>query len=147
VGQNRSLFASADIRYVLDWLACAKQHGLTTSYLGGRNKRDNGSHGAWFHSLRRSGQRRIRQRQDHLGSSLSTHKWEYITSPDVAILGARDNCGDPTASAGRRPPAQAPSRPGSPGNHCEAANWARWTPACKPAARAVRTSHGPRRHP
>jgi Glycosyl hydrolase family 59 len=52
VGQNGSLFASADIRYVLDWLACAKQHGLTISYLGGRNKRDNGSHGAWFHSLR-----------------------------------------------------------------------------------------------
>jgi hypothetical protein len=37
---------------VLDWLACAKQHGLTISYLGGWNERDNGSHGAWFHSLR-----------------------------------------------------------------------------------------------
>jgi Glycosyl hydrolase family 59 len=34
------------------WLGCARRSGLTISYLGGWNERDNGSHVSWFHALR-----------------------------------------------------------------------------------------------
>jgi Glycosyl hydrolase family 59/Glycosyl hydrolase family 59 central domain len=101
VGQNGSLFTSGDIRYLLDWLGCAKQHGLTISYLGGWNERNTGSSAAWYHSLRTA--------LDHggyanvkivAGDGTGGHEWEYTSSPDVAILGAHGNCGSPTGGAG-----------------------------------------------
>jgi Glycosyl hydrolase family 59/Galactocerebrosidase, C-terminal lectin domain/Glycosyl hydrolase family 59 central domain len=101
VGQNGSLFTSADIGYLLDWLGCAKQHGLTISYLGGWNERDDGSHATWFHSLRtaldNAGYANV---QIVAGDGTGSNKWAYASSPDVAILGAHDNCGYPTGSAG-----------------------------------------------
>src|SRR5215813_5925581 len=101
VGQNGSLFTSADIRYLLDWLGCAKQDGLIISYLGGWNERDNGSHARWFHSLPQAlnagGYRNVRI---IAGDGIGSAKWTYTSSPDVAILGSHDNCGYPTGVAG-----------------------------------------------
>src|SRR5215831_17900368 len=101
VGANGSLFTSADIRYLLDWLGCAQQNGLTISYLGGWNERDNGSHASWFHALRLAlnadGYQNV---QIVAGDGISSSKWAYSSSPDVAIMGAHDNCGYPTGVAG-----------------------------------------------
>jgi hypothetical protein len=100
-GRNGSLFTSADIRYLLDWLGCARQNGLTVSYLGGWNERDDGSHAGWFGALRQAlnagGYRNVRI---IAGDSTGGHEWEYTSSPDVALLGAHDNCGYPTGVAG-----------------------------------------------
>ena len=101
VGHNGSLFTSADIQYLLHWLGCARQHGLTISYLGGWNEQDNGSNGAWFHSLRTAlDQGGFANVKIVAGDSTLSHAWEYTASPDVAILGAHDNCGYPTGTAG-----------------------------------------------
>lgn len=100
-GRNGSLFTSADIQYLVNWLGCARQHGLTISYLGGWNERDDGSNAAWFHSLRTalddSGYANVKI---VAGDSTGSYEWEYTSSPDVAILGAHDNCGYPTGIAG-----------------------------------------------
>ncbi|MFJ4201135.1 galactosylceramidase [Streptomyces sviceus] len=46
-----STFYNANgIQYVLDWLGCAKQHGLTISYMGGWN--EHGYDANWFPQLR-----------------------------------------------------------------------------------------------
>jgi hypothetical protein len=101
VGSGGSLFTDADIRYLLDWLGCASRRGLKVSYLGGWNERDDGTHAAWFHRLRRAlnaggfGDVKL-----VAGDSLGKSTWEYASNPDVAILGAHDNCGYPTGVAG-----------------------------------------------
>lgn len=101
VGQNGSLFTSADIRYLLDWLGCARQQGLTIGYLGGWNERDGGTHAAWFHSLRLALDADSYQDvQIVAGDGTGASEWVYTSSPDVAILGAHDNCGYPTGVAG-----------------------------------------------
>jgi hypothetical protein len=48
------LWTSADVGYVVDWLRCARQNGLTISYVGGWNERFQGTpvQLAWFISLR-----------------------------------------------------------------------------------------------
>ena len=51
-GGTDSVFTSNDITYLIDWLGCAQQQGLTISYLGGWNETDNGTHSAWFDQLR-----------------------------------------------------------------------------------------------
>lgn len=106
VGQNGSLFTSADIRYLLDWLGCARQHGLTISYLGGWNERDHRGNGSWYHSLRTAldagGYRNVQIVAGDSGNNSNSFSWEYTSSPAVAILGAHDNCGYPTGAAGAR---------------------------------------------
>lgn len=103
VGRNGSLFTSADIRYLLGWLGCARQNGLAISYLGGWNERDNGSHADWFHALRLAlnagGYRKVKIVAGD-GTGNANAKWAYAPSPDVAILGAHNNCGYPTGVAG-----------------------------------------------
>jgi Glycosyl hydrolase family 59 len=101
VGHNGSLFTSADIGYLLDWLGCAKSFGLTVSYLGGWDEADNGQHAAWFASLRAaldahgySGVQLV------AADGIGGHEWEYLSSPAVAILGAHNNCGYPTGDKG-----------------------------------------------
>jgi Glycosyl hydrolase family 59/Galactocerebrosidase, C-terminal lectin domain len=93
VGKNGSLFTSADITYLIDWLNCAKKQGLTISYLGGWNERDSGAHLTWFHSLRtalnRSGYRKV---QIVAGDSTGSAQWGYASSRDVAVLGEHNNC-------------------------------------------------------
>ena len=102
-------FTSDDIQYLLDWLGCATQDGLTVSYLGGWNESDNGSNAAWYASLR---------------SALNAHGyssvqivagdsgWVYATNPanpNISILGAHDICGYPTGVAGAQTTCSAPS--------------------------------------
>lgn len=98
VGKDGSLFTRADIGYLLDWLQCARREGLRISYLGGWNERDDGSHAGWFgqlrHALDAHGYRHV---QIVAGDA---RKWEYASSPAVAILGVHDNCGYPTGIAG-----------------------------------------------
>ncbi len=101
VGRHGSLFTRADIRYLLDWLGCARQHGLTISYLGGWDEQDHGSHGGWFRRLRKAldahGHRHV---QIVAGDGIGRDDWEYISSRAVSILGAHNNCGYPTAVKG-----------------------------------------------
>ena len=47
-----SRFGQADISYVIDWLNCARSHGLAISYLGGWN--ENGYTKSWFESMRQA---------------------------------------------------------------------------------------------
>ncbi len=98
VGKNGSLFTHADIGYLLDWLGCAAHRGLKISYLGGWNERDDGSHAGWFHRLRAAlNAHGYRSVKIVAGDAM---KWEYASSPAVAILGVHDNCGYPTGIAG-----------------------------------------------
>jgi hypothetical protein len=96
-----TLFTSADIRYLIDWLNCAASNGLTIGYLGGWNERDYGDNASWFASLRKAldaaGYSRV---QIVAGDSTGSHEWEYTSGTNVAILGAHDNCGYPTGVAG-----------------------------------------------
>jgi hypothetical protein len=49
---TNTVFTNDDIQYLLDWLSCTKQYGLHINYLGGWNESDDGTHAAWYHSLR-----------------------------------------------------------------------------------------------
>ncbi len=107
VGQPTSsggttLFTSADITYLIDWLNCAKQNGLTISYLGGWNERDyNGANATWYSDLRQAlnnaGYQNV---QIVAGDSGGNSSWEYTSDSDIAVLGAHDNCGYPTGTKG-----------------------------------------------
>jgi Glycosyl hydrolase family 59 len=48
------LWSTADVHYVVDWLRCARQNGLTVSYVGGWNEHYEGTpvQRAWFVNLR-----------------------------------------------------------------------------------------------
>ncbi len=101
-GGGTTLFTSADIQYLIDWLNCAKQNGLTISYLGGWNERDyNGANSTWYSELRQAlnnaGYQNV---QIVAGDSGGSSSWEYTSDSDIAILGAHDNCGYPTGTAG-----------------------------------------------
>jgi Glycosyl hydrolase family 59/Galactocerebrosidase, C-terminal lectin domain/Glycosyl hydrolase family 59 central domain len=96
-----SRFSNADIGYLLDWLRCATRNGLTISYLGGWDERDPGTRAGWWHRLRQAlnanGYSNV---QLVAGDRVGLNKWQYTSSPDVAILGAHDNCGYPTGYEG-----------------------------------------------
>ncbi|MBO0802052.1 MAG: hypothetical protein J2P25_03110 [Nocardiopsaceae bacterium] len=47
-----TVWTSQNISYLLDWLGCARQHGLSISYLGGWN--ETGYNAAWFEHLRQA---------------------------------------------------------------------------------------------
>ena len=47
---NGNFFSTDGINYLLSWLGCAKSHGLTIDYLGGRNER--GRNLTWYENLR-----------------------------------------------------------------------------------------------
>jgi hypothetical protein len=105
-----SVFTSDDIRYLINWLGCAKRRGLTITYLGGWNESDNGTHASWFHSLRTAlnatGYAAVR-----LIAADSSPDWHYISNPpnpDIAFLGSHDVCGFPTGIAGPRTACIAP---------------------------------------
>ena len=99
-----SLFTSDDIQYLLDWLGCAKQRGLTISYLGGWNEDDNGNNASWFDSLRSAldsnGYSSVQIIAGDTFYSSATQAWQYTSEPNVALLGAHDMCGYPTGTAG-----------------------------------------------
>lgn len=110
VGNDGSLFTQADIKYLLDWLGCARRHGLTISYIGGWNERDNGSHASWYRSLRAAlDHGGFRNVKIIAGENAGGDEWEYIGDPDIATLGAHDNCGYPTGTAGSHTKCGSPS--------------------------------------
>jgi hypothetical protein len=47
---GKSIWDSADIKYVIDWLNCAKSHGLKIGYIGGWN--EHGYVKSWYEQLR-----------------------------------------------------------------------------------------------
>src|SRR6202142_1111414 len=100
---TNSVFTSADITYLLDWLGCAKQQGLTISYLGGWNETDNGSHSSWFDSLREAlNSNGYPGVQIGAADTFNPSTWPYPSGSNDAILGNHDICGYPTGVAGAR---------------------------------------------
>jgi hypothetical protein len=96
-----SRFTQRDISYLLTWLGCARQHGLTISYLGGWNETDDGTHAGWFRDLRRALDRHgFGGVQIVAADSSRRGGWHYVGDPAVAILGTHDVCGYPTGVAG-----------------------------------------------
>src|SRR5215469_5427417 len=97
-GGGTTLFTTKDITYLIDWLNCAKQNGLTISYLGGWNEKDyKEDQSTWYGELR--------QALNNAGYTnvqivASDSGWGYTSGSDVAILGAHDNCGYPTGTDG-----------------------------------------------
>ena len=74
-----SVWDSDDVGYVIDWLNCARSHGLRVSYLGGWNER--GFRMGWFEQLRRT---------------LNADGYRYVK------LMAADTFSDRTVAPGRR---------------------------------------------
>ncbi len=50
VGSNGTLWTQSDVDYVIDWLNCARSHGLTVDYLGGWNEK--GYNIQWYETMR-----------------------------------------------------------------------------------------------
>jgi len=114
-------FTTADIRYLLSWLGCARQRGLTISYLGGWNETDNGTHAAWFRELRDAlNARGYRGVQLVAADSGRRAGWHYTGDPVIPILGTHDVCGFPTGIAG---PATRCASPWSMGHATGQAMW------------------------
>ena len=93
-----TLFTAADRQYLIDWLNCARQNGLTISYLGGWNERDKGDNATWFGDLRQDLNANGYQNVQIVAGDSSG--WNYTTGSDVSILGVHDNCGYPTGTDG-----------------------------------------------
>ena len=105
-----SIWSPADISYVLDWLNCAKTHGLTISYLGGWN--ENGYNTTWFEDLRtaldQNGYGSVQVVADDAHPAKDPYNpasaWAVASAaasdPDfkqaIGIIGVHDTCGDPT---------------------------------------------------
>jgi len=114
------LWSRADVGYVLDWLRCARQNGLTISYIGGWNEHFQGTpvQRAWFVNLRAAldaagftrtqivAADEIPQLDGHgrMGYSAllawQTVAADMVTDPAfgraVSVLGVHDTCGLPT---------------------------------------------------
>lgn len=109
-GWVTSVWSQSDIGYVIDWLNCAKSHGLTISYLGGWNEHGFNIH--WFESMRRAldvhGYKSVRlvAADAHpIGDRyLPTTAWRVAAAAAmhpklraaIGVLGAHDTCGIPT---------------------------------------------------
>ncbi|HMH93994.1 MAG TPA: hypothetical protein VK586_23305 [Streptosporangiaceae bacterium] len=115
-------FTDRDISYLLSWLNCARQRGLTISYLGGWNETDNGTHAPWFRRLRQAlnahGYRGV---QLVAADSSRQGGWQYAGDPTIPVLGTHDVCGFPTGIAG---PATRCVSPWSMGRATSQAMWA-----------------------
>jgi len=115
------LWSRADVGYVIDWLRCAKQNGLTVSYVGGWNEHYQGTpvQEAWFVNLRAAlnaagftstqivaadeAPRAVARpggRGDAPQLASQTVADDIVTDPSfgraVGILGVHDICGVPT---------------------------------------------------
>lgn len=98
-----TVWSKADVRYVIQWLNCAKSHHLKISYLGGWN--EHGYNITWYENMRRAldlhGYRSIKI---VAADSPVTTAWQVAraaaTHPAfraaVSALGAHDTCGYPT---------------------------------------------------
>jgi hypothetical protein len=120
-GNGGGLWDSADVGYVIDWLRCARQNGLTINYIGGWNEHYQGIavQRAWFVNLRAAlnaagfaGTQIVAaddtplaaERRGRLGyapmDAWQTVASDMVTDPSfgraIAILGVHDTCGVPT---------------------------------------------------
>jgi hypothetical protein len=98
-----SVWTTKDVSYVIDWLNCAKSHGLTISYLGGWN--ESGYNVTWYENMRNAlntnGYKNVQLVAD---DEYATSDWSVapaITNSSafsnaVAVVGAHDKCGWPT---------------------------------------------------
>ena len=109
-GWVSSIWSQSDIGYVIDWLNCAKSHGLTISYLGGWNEHGFNIH--WFESMRRAldvhGYKSVRliaaDAHPPAGRYLPATAWRVAAAAAlhpafraaISVLGAHDTCGIPT---------------------------------------------------
>jgi len=102
-------FTNNDIRYLLDWLGCARRQGLRISYLGGWNESDTGIHQRWFRHLRRAlNSRGYRGIQIVAADSTGPDGWHYVGDKTISILGAHGVCGKQTGIAGPRTACNSP---------------------------------------
>jgi Glycosyl hydrolase family 59 len=115
------LWSTPDVHYVVDWLKCARENGLTVSYVGGWNEHYQGTpvQQAWFVNLRRAldlagftGTQIVVGDQTPQLREVSSKRLGYfplrvsgavadgMTDPAfaraVSVLGLHDTCGLPT---------------------------------------------------
>ena len=102
-----SVWAQADIGYVLSWLRCARSHGLTISYLGGWN--ENGFNKSWYENMRAAldaagfGSVRLVADDAHplIGPYRPASAWQVASAANhdhafkaaLSVLGVHDTCG------------------------------------------------------
>jgi hypothetical protein len=105
-----ALWTKADIDYVLAWLGCAREHGLTISYLGGWNERFDPARDPagviWVERLRAAldahGYSKVElvaadgmgPGRWHVGSVMASNA---AFRAAVAVIGVHDNCGLPSS--------------------------------------------------
>jgi hypothetical protein len=95
-----TLWTARDVNYVINWLNCAKSHGLTISYLGGRDEA--GINVRWYELMRaalnRNGYRRVKI---VVGDENDASRWIMLPTMQhnkqfakaVSIIGVHDSCG------------------------------------------------------
>jgi hypothetical protein len=102
------LWSDADVRYVIDWMKCARSQGLNIAYLGGWNEHYLGgvaAEAAWFEALRRAldddGFATTQIIAGDGGWSPITEDMAANPSLDraIAIIGSHTNCGVPTPAS------------------------------------------------
>jgi hypothetical protein len=106
VSGNGTIWTSADIGYVIDWLDCARSHGLSIDYLGGWNEK--GYNAAWYEALRAAlnangyGSVQIVAADQLVGPNNAEWSVANAVATDrtfdaaVNIIGGHDPCGYPT---------------------------------------------------
>ncbi|HEV2634967.1 MAG TPA: galactosylceramidase [Actinocrinis sp.] len=109
---HKSLWTTADVDYVMDWMRCASSHNLKVSYLGGWN--ESGWNPSWYESMRAAlntaGYTSTRlvaadsfpyptstpQGQASTWNVAKTMHADPAFDAAVSVLGAHDVCGYPT---------------------------------------------------
>jgi O-glycosyl hydrolase len=106
---GKSIWDSADLKYVIDWLNCAKSHGLKIGYLGGWN--EHGYVKSWYEQLRAAldanGFRSVRimaadsfpgvpYRPARTWNVAAAAAADQKFKASLSALGSHDTCGGPT---------------------------------------------------
>ncbi len=106
-----TIWSQADIGYLLNWLNCAKSHGLTISYLGGWN--EHGYDASWFEQLRQAldanGYRSVKIVAADAHPTINPYDpasaWAVANAAAadptlkqaLSVIGVHDTCGNPTS--------------------------------------------------
>jgi O-glycosyl hydrolase len=102
-------WTAQNIGYLLDWLGCARQHGLTINYLGGWNEK--GYNASWYEKLRSAlnahGYSRIQLVADDSFSwdAASAAATDPAFKSAVSVFGDHYPCGYPSGPDCTTPPA------------------------------------------
>jgi hypothetical protein len=106
---GKTIWAANDIKYVIDWLNCAKSHSLKIGYIGGWNEK--GYDKSWYEQLRTAldanGDKSVRiiAADSFPGIPYRPDRtWDVATSATadqkfrsaLSALGSHDTCGGPT---------------------------------------------------